>query len=85
MYSNNVLSSSLKKAEKVYINKTQYCQNISPEIWVCSIDGRQPAEKRLKDRKGRILSFEGLEHCQKIIAVLKMTIASQARIDGVLP
>ncbi|MDR2410538.1 MAG: hypothetical protein LBE13_20845, partial [Bacteroidales bacterium] len=59
----------------------QYFQNISPEIWSYYIGGYQPAEKWLKDRKGRVLSFEDIEHYQKIITVLKMTIELQAQID----
>jgi predicted helicase len=73
------------KGEKVYINKTQYFENISPEIWGYYIGGYQPAEKWLKDRKGRRLSFEDIEHYQKIIAVLKMTMELQAQIDEISP
>jgi predicted helicase len=69
------------KAEKVYVNKHQYFENISPEIWGYYIGGYQPAEKWLKDRKGRVLSFEDIEHYQKIITILKMTIELQAQID----
>jgi predicted helicase len=72
------------KAEKVYVNKHQYFQNISPEIWGYYIGGYQPAEKWLKDRKGRVLSFEDIEHYQKIITVLRTTIELQAQIDEVL-
>ncbi|MDR2410490.1 MAG: hypothetical protein LBE13_20595, partial [Bacteroidales bacterium] len=71
------------KTEKVYVNKHQYFENISPEIWSYYIGGYQPAEKWLKDRKGRVLSFEDIEHFQKIIMVLKMTIELQAQIDEV--
>jgi predicted helicase len=69
------------KGEKVYINKYQYFDDISPEIWGYYIGGYQPAEKWLKDRKGRVLSFEDIEHYKKIITVLKMTIELQAQID----
>jgi predicted helicase len=72
------------KEKKVYVNKHQYFENISPEIWGYYIGGYQPAEKWLKDRKGRVLSFEDIEHYQKIITVLKMTIELQAQIDEVI-
>ncbi|MDR0606738.1 MAG: hypothetical protein LBG80_20905, partial [Bacteroidales bacterium] len=71
------------KAEKVYVNKQQFFENIPPAIWGYYIGGYQPAEKWLKDRKGRVLSFEDIEHYQKIITVLKMTIELQAQIDEV--
>jgi predicted helicase len=69
------------KEGKVYVNKHQYFENIAPEIWGYYIGGYQPAEKWLKDRKGRALSFEDIEHYQKIITVLKMTIELQTQID----
>ncbi|MDR2344277.1 MAG: N-6 DNA methylase [Spirochaetaceae bacterium] len=72
------------RAEKVYVNKHQYFENISPEIWGYYIGGYQPAEKWLKDRKGRVLSFEDIEHYQKIITVLKITIELQVQIDEIL-
>jgi predicted helicase len=70
------------KEGKVYINKTQYFDGIPLETWEYYIGGYQPAEKWLKDRKGRVLSFDDIEHYQKIITVLKMTIELQAQIDG---
>ena len=33
----------------------------------------QPAQKWLKDRKGRTLNFEDIRHYRKIIVVLTMT------------
>ncbi|MDR0786215.1 MAG: N-6 DNA methylase, partial [Treponema sp.] len=70
------------KAEKVYVNKTQYFANVLPEIWEYYIGGYQPAQKWLKDRKGRVLSFDDIEHYQKIITVLKITLELQAQIDA---
>jgi predicted helicase len=69
------------KEGKIHINKTQYFDSIPLETWEYYIGGYQPAQKWLKDRKGRVLSFEDIEHYQKIIAVLKMTIELQAQID----
>jgi hypothetical protein len=31
-------------------------------IWEIDIGGYQPAQKRLKDRKGRVLSFEDIQY-----------------------
>ena len=43
----------------------------SPLIaWEFHIGGYQPAQKWLKDRKGRALSFEDVMHYQKIIKIL---------------
>jgi len=59
---------------KVYINKTQYFGNVPPAVWECYIGGYQPLQKWLKDRKGRVLTFEEIQHYQKIAAVLSGTI-----------
>lgn len=37
------------------------------------IGGYQPAQKRLKDRKKRVLSFEDIRHYQKVIVALMET------------
>jgi len=58
---------------RVYINATQYFANVPREAWNFYIGGYQPAQKWLKDRKGRTLSFDDIEHYRKIISVLKET------------
>jgi predicted helicase len=55
---------------KVFINDTQYFGNVPEIAWNFYIGGYQPAQKWLKDRKGRTLSNEDLEHYQKIIVAL---------------
>jgi len=58
---------------RVYINDTQYFDKVPSEAWNFYIGGYQPAQKWLKDRKGRTLNFEDVQHYQKIIRVLKET------------
>lgn len=55
---------------RVYINDTQYFGNVSALAWNFYIGGYQPAQKWLKDRKGRPLSDSDLDHYQNIIRVL---------------
>ena len=57
----------------VYINETQCFEGVPAEAWDFYIGGYQPAQKWLKDRKGRILSFDDIEHYRKIISVLMET------------
>ena len=57
----------------VYINETQYFEGVPAEAWDFYIGGYQPAQKWLKDRKGRTLSFDDIEHYRKIISVLMET------------
>ena len=58
---------------KVYINSTQYFDNVPKDVWEFYIGGYQPAQKWLKDRKGRALSYDDIRHYQKIIVALKRT------------
>lgn len=58
---------------KVFINASQYFGNVPKLAWNFYIGGYQPAQKWLKDRKGRTLSFDDISHYQKIIAILLET------------
>ncbi|MDR0327892.1 MAG: hypothetical protein LBI05_06310, partial [Planctomycetaceae bacterium] len=66
---------------KVYINTTQYFGNVPESAWTFYIGGYQPLQKYLKDRKGRKLTFEEIEHYQKIVAVLNETIAMMEQLS----
>ncbi len=55
---------------KIWLNDQQYFENIPLIAWEFYIGGYQPAQKWLKDRKGRQLSFEDIQHYQKIIVAL---------------
>jgi hypothetical protein len=58
---------------KVYINENQYFGNVSKEAWEFYIGGYQPAQKWLKDRRGRKLSNNDIEHYQNIVKALEET------------
>ena len=58
---------------RVHINPDQYFDNVPLVAWEFHIGGYQPAQKWLKDRKGRALSFEDVIHYQKIIKILTET------------
>lgn len=58
---------------KVWINQTQYFGNVPELAWNFYIGGYQPAQKWLKDRKGRQLSNADLIHYQRIIKILLET------------
>ena len=70
---------------KVFINKTQYFEDISEIVWNFYIGGYQPAQKWLKDRKGKKLSFDDKIHYQKIIRALTETYRIMQEIDKVMP
>lgn len=58
---------------KVWINATQYFDNAPEVSWGFYIGGYQPAQKWLKDRKGRALTFEDVKHYQRILKILSET------------
>lgn len=58
---------------RVYINATQYFDNVPPAAWEFFIGGYQPAQKWLKDRKGKQLDYADIRRYQKIIAALVQT------------
>lgn len=70
---------------KVYINKTDYFQNVPETVWNFHIGGYQVCHKWLKDRKGRTLSTEDINHYQKIIVALAETIKLMEKIDKTIP
>jgi hypothetical protein len=46
---------------------------VPSHAWGCQIGGYQPAQKWLKDRRGRSLSWDDIGHYQKIIKILSET------------
>ncbi|MDA3906179.1 MAG: DUF559 domain-containing protein [Bacteroidales bacterium] len=68
---------------KVYINETQYFDNVPEIAWNFYIGGYQPAQKWLKDRKNRKLEFDDILHYQKIIIALYETDRLMKEIDKI--
>ncbi len=69
---------------KVYINKTQYFDNIPSEVWEFYVGGYQVLDKWLKSRKDRTLSYEEKETFTKIVNILGFTKKQMGRIDEVV-
>lgn len=74
---------NLEGLGKVYINSEQYFDRVPELAWNFYIGGYQPAQKWLKDRKGRQLDFQDILHYQKIIKALVETDRVMREIDGV--
>jgi len=68
---------------KVYINDTQYFDNVPLIAWAFYIGGYQPAQKWLKDRKKRTLEFDDILHYQKVIVALYETDRLMKDIDNI--
>lgn len=67
---------------RVQINSEQYFDAMPQRVWEYMIGGYQVAQKWLKDRKGRLLTFDELQHYGRIIAALDKTISLQEEIDA---
>ncbi|MEW6376430.1 MAG: type ISP restriction/modification enzyme [Thermodesulfobacteriota bacterium] len=67
----------------IYINKDQYFEGIPIEVWEYRIGAYQVMEKYLKDRKGRKLSLDEINHYMKVAKAIRLTIILQEKIDEV--
>lgn len=67
--------------DRVYISNNQYFDKVPEDAWNMYIGGYQPAQKWLKDRKGRTLSSDEIKHYEKIIYVLVETKRIMDTID----
>jgi predicted helicase len=69
----------------VFINPNESgFKGVPEDVWNFHIGGYQVCEKWLKDRRGRTLSDEDIEHYQKIVVALKETIRLMGEIDKVI-
>ena len=68
---------------KVFINTTQYFGGVSDLAWNFFIGGYQPAQKWLKDRKGRTLDYQDILHYGHIIYALQETDRIMKEIDEI--
>lgn len=75
---------SFEPMGRVHINETQYFDFVPEVAWNFYIGGYQPAQKWLKDRKDRELSYEDILHYQKIIVALTETARIMGEIDKVV-
>jgi predicted helicase len=66
---------------KVFVNDDFYFAGVPQTTWDFYIGGYQPAQKWLKDRKGRALGGEDIAHYRKIIIALTETARVMGEID----
>ena len=72
-----------KQLGRIWLNETQYFDQIPLVAWEFYIGGYQPAQKWLKDRRGRELSYDDIYHYQKIIVALTETDRLMNEIDRI--
>lgn len=77
----NIVDKLEYKEGCVWINKEQCFADVPETAWNFYIGGYQPAQKWLKDRKGRTLTFDDISHYRKIITILVETDRLMNEID----
>ncbi len=65
----------------VWINKEQCFADVPEMAWNFYIGGYQPAQKWLKDRRGRTLTYDDITHYRNIVTVLLETDRLMKEID----
>lgn len=70
-----------ESTKTVSINKIQYFDNVSCEIYEFKIGGYEPIDKYLKSRKDRILTLDEIETVENIINVISFTIEKMIDIE----
>lgn len=80
-FGNYEVTQLVRKEDNVYINDKQYFTNVPQVAWEFYIGGYQPAQKWLKDRKGRMLDTADIKHYENIISVLLETDRIMKQID----
>jgi len=70
----------------VWLDKAQTCgfRGVPEKVWNFHVGGYQVCHKWLKDRQGRTLSGEDIEHYQRIVVALSETIRLMKEIDEVI-
>jgi predicted helicase len=74
-----------EKERRVWINEAQYFEGVPPEVWGFHVGGYQVCEKWLKDRKGRKLTWDDVQHYQRVVVALAETIRLMGEIDAIIP
>jgi predicted helicase len=70
---------------RVYVNSTQYFDDIPQDVWEFHVGGYKVCEKWLKDRKGRTLTYDDIETYRKITEAIRQTIRLMSAIDAFIP
>ena len=75
-------SSSGGARGRVYINANRYFANVPLAAWEYCVGGYYPAQKWLKDRKGRSLNFDDQRHYRRMLSALARTAELVEKLDG---
>ena len=68
---------------RLFVNGTQWFDTVTA-VWTFQIGGYQVCDKWLKDRRGRTLTDDDIEHYKKIVVAIHETIRLMAEIDKLI-
>ena len=77
----NIIDKIKFNKNEVWINKNQYFNGVSLDVWNFQIGGYMPAQKWLKSRKGKKLTYDELITYPMVITSISKTIEIQSKID----
>jgi predicted helicase len=72
-----------RKGERVYINSTQFFDEVPEEVWEYKIGAVQVMKKFLEGRKGRKLDISEIEHYIRMGNAVWLTIQLQNEIKNI--
>ena len=72
-----------ENSERVWINKEQYFDGISKDVWEYRIGAYQVLAKYLKDRKGRKMTVDEIEHYMRVAKAIERTMEVQGRVEEI--
>lgn len=69
---------------RAYVNDTQYVGGVAEAVWNAAIGGYQPAQKWLKDRRGRRLTHDDIAHYARTLRALSETLRLMREVNTIL-
>jgi predicted helicase len=70
---------------RVYINETQYFENVPQEVWEAEVGGYQVCYQWIKDRRGEVLSYADQSHYERLVPALYESLQVIEEIEAVAP
>jgi len=70
---------------RVWINPIQYFGGVPNDVWNFQIGGYRVVEKWLRDRKGRKLAYDDVQHWQRAVVAIQETMRLVKEIDELIP
>ncbi len=80
-----VASSHSKNKGLVWINQTQYFENVPSDVWNFCLDNYYICQKWLKAREGSVLDHQNIQNYQRLVMIVSETINLMSNVNSQLP